>query len=108
MTVDFNKNPEIVEPSDDQSISDNSSQNVERVWMRNRPCTTISLSKYWNATDRKIKLRKNSFNQSFINPAANYTAGMEYDEKRGWRIVIGCISKNSQNEKIGNVINELK
>ena len=50
----------------------------------------------------------NSFNQSFINPAANYTAGMEYDEKRGWRIVIGCISKDIQNEKIGNVINVLK
>lgn len=122
VTVDFRKNPEIVEITDKSSESSHSKAKVIKpVDLSNRPSTTIVLNDNSGKPSKTIKLRKNSFNQSFINPGANYRVGMDYDEKRGWRIISSTFSflliihnldnitpLSSQQELFISVINELK
>jgi len=73
-----------------------------------RPSTTIRLNKFSKVTKKMIKLRKNSFSQTFFNPSNDYKACIDYEEKRGWRSFFGWINKNADHEKIVRVVDELK
>lgn len=71
-----------------------------------RPSTTISLSKNSNWKEGFIKLKKNSFNQN-IQSQVDIKTCMNYEENKGWKLFVSCISKDSNNKNL-SLISELK